>query len=112
MTVSKEDMDAASPLNAFRRSMHWRRGIQALRLGTISFIAAGEPILAFVREYGGTRLLVAFNSSAAPVDVSFPGLAGATALDGHGLPSAEVNGRAFSMPAHGALYACLENQSR
>ena len=112
MTVSKQDMDAASSLNAFRRFMHWRRGIQALRLGTISFVDAAEPILAFVREYAGTRLLVAFNLSAAPVDASFPDLAGATALAGHGLPSAKVNGQAVSMPAHGALYARLENKSR
>jgi alpha-glucosidase len=49
--------------------MQWRRQQPALRDGDIRFLDAPEPVLAFVREHEGRRLLLAFNLS--PVAVAW-----------------------------------------
>jgi alpha-glucosidase len=62
--VTRQEANAASPLNAFRRFLHWRKTQAALVLGDIRFLDADEPVLMFTRRHGGETLLVALNLSA------------------------------------------------
>ena len=73
--------------------------------GDIRFLDAPEPVLAFVREGAGQRLLVAFNLSDAAVHWRTDALAGTVAATGHGLPGGQVDGRGLSLPPYGAYYA-------
>ena len=60
-------IDPHSTLHAARGFLRWRKSQPALVHGAIRFLDAPEPVLAFVREHDGRRLLLAFNLSDAPV---------------------------------------------
>jgi alpha-glucosidase len=80
VAVDVQEADGSSLLHAFRRFLHWRRGIPALVHGTLRPVALPAPLVGFVREHEGRRVLAVFNLSdqAAVVDVQ-----GAT-IEGHG----------------------------
>ena len=72
--------------------------------GAIRFLDAPEPVLAFVREHDGRRLLLAFNLSDAPVAWNAP--AGADeALAVPGLETPAREGAHWRLPARGVLVA-------
>ena len=107
--VDVQERDPASPLHAFRTFLAWRRGQPAIRWGAIRFVDAPEPVLAFVRELDGARVLCAFNLGRTPVRATIAGGAGARPLDGHGLPAAVAAGDGgWDFPPHGVLYAALD----
>jgi alpha-glucosidase len=106
-SVARQHADPGSALNGFRAFMHWRRDQPALRWGRIEFLDAPEPVLAFVRDFEGERVLAAFNLSDRPARAALPGLAGARRLDGHGLAQGELEPAAVTLPAHGLLFAAL-----
>ncbi|KAF1695591.1 alpha-glucosidase [Pseudoxanthomonas jiangsuensis] len=104
LAVERQEADPGSVLNAFRAFMRWRKAQPALVQGSIAFLATGEPVLAFVREHAGQRLLAAFNLSAAPASLALPEGAW-TVLDGHGLGAPAVAGDQTTLPAYGVLFA-------
>ncbi|MBD9367851.1 alpha-glucosidase family protein [Xanthomonas sp. XNM01] len=104
VAVSRQDGEQDSVLNAFRRFMQWRRMQPALVRGDIRFLDAPEPVLAFVREAEGQRLLAAFNLSATASRLELPAGDWAT-LDAHGAPVPPQDGRHVTLPARGALFA-------
>ena len=59
--VDRQGENPDSALARVRRFLHWRRGEPAMREGGLRFLDAPEPILAFLREKGGERLLCLFN---------------------------------------------------
>ncbi len=106
--VALQEADPDSVLNAVRRFLRWRKEQPALREGDIRFLDAPEPILAFTRHLQGDTLLVAFNLSSAPVEWALPGGVSPAAVDGHGLPTGQVDNGRMVLPASGALYARLD----
>ncbi|WP_242112379.1 alpha-glucosidase [Luteimonas aquatica] len=105
--VAVQEQDPDSVLRAFRTFLRWRAGHPVLRDGAIRMLETPEPVLAFERGGDGERVLAAFNLSGAAVDLVLP-VAGATLLEGHGLPSGELGSAgALRLPAHGALFARL-----
>lgn len=104
LSVQRQDADPDSTLNAFRTFMRWRREQPALVEGSIAFLDTAEPVLAFIREHQGQRLLVAFNLSAAPAALSLPA-GGWAPLHGHGLAAAGVGNGQASLPGYGVLFA-------
>ena len=69
-----------------------------------AFLDTPEPVLAFVREGEGQRLLAAFNLSDRPATLQLP--AGSwTALHGHGAPLAAVGESQAILPPWGYLHA-------
>jgi alpha-glucosidase len=74
--------------------------------GGIRFLPTPEPVLAFVREHAGERLLVAFNLSAAAVDCALDVACG-DAVDAPGVEQGAYNHGRLLLPAHGAFYARL-----
>ena len=110
LDVATQDADPASTLNAARRFLRWRRTQPALLQGTIRFLDVPEPVLAFVREADGRPLLVAFNLSAQPVDVTLPGI-DSNAVDGHGLASGRVGDGRLQLPGYGSWFGSVADAS-
>jgi alpha-glucosidase len=67
LAVDVQEADPGSLLHAFRRFLHWRRGVPALRRGMLRPLAMPEPLVGFVREHHGQRVLAVFNLSDRPV---------------------------------------------
>ena len=103
--VQRQDADPASVLNAVRRLLHWRQTQPALKDGSIRFLDAPEPVLAFLRGDGDDALLVVFNLSAGAVAWTVPAGIEAQPVDGHGLVAGELDGRVLRLPACGVVYA-------
>jgi len=105
--VSTQEEDQASPLNFARRFIAWRRKQPQLVRGDITFFDAPEPVLALRRDLEGEPpMLAAFNLSNAPVAFAWPEAAGATDVDGHGLPGMREVAQ-VSLPPYGAWYGTL-----
>ncbi|NVK40182.1 MAG: alpha glucosidase [Oceanospirillaceae bacterium] len=64
--VSEQQADETSVLNSYRRFMAWRREHPALVRGDIRMLDTDGDVLAFERNYGNERLLVAFNLGSTP----------------------------------------------
>ena len=105
-SVAVQDADAGSTLNATRRFLAWRRTQPALSQGGIRFLDIDEPVLAFVREHAGERVLAAFNLSDAAVAVALPGRA--QALEGHGLAGGELRDGRLQLAPYAAWYGRME----
>ena len=105
LNAAKQQADPASALNGYRRFMHWRRGLPALRHGSIRFLDTPEPVLAFVRELGEERVLAAFNLGAEAAECELPPIGELQLLQGHGLASGTLDGGRLRLPAHGSLFA-------
>jgi alpha-glucosidase len=74
LSVDCQEGDPGSTLAFARRMIALRKAHPALRVGTLTFLDAPEPVLAFVREEGDARLLCAFNLGDAACDWTPPGV--------------------------------------
>jgi alpha-glucosidase len=63
LAVDVQEADGGSLLHAFRRFLHWRRGVPALVQGTLRALALPSPLVGFVREFEGQRVVAVFNLS-------------------------------------------------
>ncbi|HJR72817.1 MAG TPA: alpha-glucosidase family protein [Luteimonas sp.] len=106
MSVAEQERGSDSPLNAFRDFLRWRKTQPALVHGSIRMLDTPEPVLAFVREHAGDKILAAFNLSGEAVDVELPSLE-MQLLDVHGLASGECADGRLSLPAHAVVFACV-----
>jgi len=64
-----------------KRLLKLRRGSTGLRLGDLDLIEAPLPVIAFIREAEGEKLICAFNLGQEPARLSCPPLAQAEPLD-------------------------------
>jgi alpha-glucosidase len=64
LAVDAQQHDVHSTLSLSRHLLGFRRRHRALRTGTLRFLAAPEPLLAFERDSDGERLLCLFNLGA------------------------------------------------
>lgn len=107
--VAAQTADPDSVLNATRAFLAWRRTQPTLVEGAIRFLDTDEPVLAFLREHGGERILVAFNLSAQPQQWTAPADLSLTAIDAPGPRAGGIvatdDGPRITLPAHGAVYA-------
>ena len=100
LSVAAERADPQSLLNFYRRLIHWRSDLVALRDGDIGpYPADGGPISAYTRTDGAQRLLVIHNLSGVPRTIRLPDASFHTVIrrtrDGVGLV-----GRALTMPGY------------
>jgi alpha-glucosidase len=109
LSVAIQEQQADSTLHGFRRFMRWRQTQSALRLGSIRFYQISEPLLGFVREYQGEKILCVFNLSGEAASATHPQWQGAESLLGHGLRSGTLESATGQMrlPARGVVYARL-----
>lgn len=90
--VAAETGDPDSLLSHYRSLIRLRRGSPALRKGTLKLLSPGDrgtPVLAFLREVKGERLLVVHNVSAAEVEAG-PYAFKARRLDGLFGPNLDI----------------------
>jgi alpha-glucosidase len=75
LAAAAQRVDPRSALSLWRRLIGLRRGSRALATGDQRMLPSGDEVIAWVREGGGERLLVAINMSSSPVtcDVAEPG---------------------------------------
>jgi alpha-glucosidase len=67
LAVDAQDANGSSLLHAFRTFLRWRRGVPAMALGTLRPLPLPAPLIGFVRDYEGQRVLAVFNMSDRPV---------------------------------------------
>lgn len=101
--VAAQQTDPRSVLNQVRQFLSWRRDQPALIAGTMTFLDAPEPIVAFIRLDGAQKILCVFNMGADPVVFSTEGLGPLAALNGHGFES-EMSSAGLKLPARGAAF--------
>ncbi|MBY5978972.1 alpha-glucosidase family protein [Ferrimonas balearica] len=107
-SVDQQEADPNSVLHSFRRFLKWRQQHPALNVGSIDFLDAPEPVLLFVREHNGERMLCGFNLGAEPISLDFEPLGPAqTVLSDHGLRGAQCEGNVLAFPAYGVFFARL-----
>jgi alpha-glucosidase len=101
LAIDAQEADPASTLHVTRKLITFRTAHSALRLGSITFIDAPDPILAFRRTDANESLLCLFNLGAAAMETPLP--AQARMLD-YGL-SGEVRAGRAHLSAYGFLIA-------
>ena len=107
VAASVQESDPESPLNFARRLIKWRRNTPQLTRGEIEFFDAPEPVLALRRDLAGHPGVVAvFNLGPKPVEVDLPAVAGAVAMEGHGLQGSVV-GTKVTLPAYGGWFGTV-----
>lgn len=105
--VAAQTDDPASLLSWYRRLIRARKGSEALRTGSLALLTPsnkGTPILVYVRESAGERVLVAHNLSggeaeAGPFDLSGSTAEAVLASDGLGAPTRGADGWRVRLPA-------------
>ncbi len=109
LSVTQQEADPHSALRGFRAFMHWRKTQPALCRGEIVFLDTAEPVLAFVRELNGEKVLVVFNLAIATIDVELPpGVGTPTVIEGHGLLQGKLQNLRLHLPGHGVWFARLD----
>ena len=109
MAVDAHEGDLDGLLHAFRRFLGWRRTQPALVSGALHPLELPAPLIGFVRELDGERVLAVFNLAEEPVvaDLSeFPDLC---ALSASGF-SVEIIGRSVVLQGHGVCFAAMASQ--
>ncbi len=104
-SVATQEVQPDSVLHAVRAFLGWRKLQPALVAGSIRFMDAPEPLLAFVREQDGQRLLLAFNLSAGRIGWRPPPIA--AMLQVPGVASAAMGDGILDIPSHGVACAVL-----
>lgn len=102
MAVDWQEANPDSLLREYRRFLRWRRSVPALIRGTLLAVVLPEPLVGFVRELDGQRVLAVFNLS--DRDVAFDadrfGDIAPLAESGYSLA-------AGYLPPYGALFAAV-----
>ncbi len=103
LAVDAQEADGDSLLHAFRRFLHWRRGVPALIRGVLHPVALPEPLVGFVRALDGQRVLAVFNLADRPVLFDRDEFGRLSVLEdsGFGDPGA-------SLAPYGAMFAAVE----
>jgi len=81
LSVAAQEADPGSVLAYARALLGRRRGSAALRLGNLELIETPLPVIAFLRQADGEKLLCAFNPGREPARLDCPSLAQAQPLD-------------------------------
>jgi alpha-glucosidase len=90
LAVDVQEADQESLLWEYRRFLWWRRGVPALVRGTSTPVEVPAPMVAFLRECEGQRVLAVFNLSDGEIDYDGFGIRGR--LERYGYALAEVDG--------------------
>jgi alpha-glucosidase len=107
-SVMAQDGDTASTLAFYRAMIAFRRAHPVLQKGTYVPLSAGDGLLSFLREEGGSRMLCLFNFTDAERVVPLP--EGSWRQD-VGAPFASwVSDKGAVLPAFGAFYALETNE--
>ncbi len=107
LAVSRQEAAPDSVLNAFRTFVRWRRGVPALRSGSVRLFDSPADTLCFLREKDGESLLACFNFGATAGEIRIPVPGKVEQLAGHGFVPCAVGRDSVTVPAYGAFFASL-----
>ncbi len=106
LAVSRQEGDPQSPLQRFRRFVHWRKQQPLLRWGSVRVLDLPEPLLGFVRADGESEMLALFNLGPMSLQVGLPpGDWQALSPEGLDAGAIETVGKAARLPAYGTVVA-------
>jgi alpha-glucosidase len=106
LSVAAQEANPNSLLHKVRRLIHWRQAQPALVNGELSQVDVGNAqLIALVREYEGTRLLVVLNMTSDTQQATLTTDV-MDVLQGHGF-SPTLEGKNLTLPAYQAFYATL-----
>lgn len=103
LAVDRQQANDGSLLHAYRRFLHWRRGIPALVKGTMTPVDLPEPLVGFIREHDGQRVIAIFNLSDRIVTLDTGRYGELGSLPGSGSDPA-----AGALQPYGAMFAAME----
>ncbi len=102
LSVAAQEANAESTLRAARAFLAWRKSQPALVEGSIRFLDAQEPALAFEREQDGERMLLVFNLSENSLEWNVPPQwATAMQVQAPGVATGMFTDGRVALPAHG-----------
>ncbi len=104
--AEKQDRDADSMLNFYRRLIAFRATYPALMKGTYEAVSDSDTHVDFIRDHGNVRLFCAFNLSDEPRQVTMP--AGTWQIDTGAPFAAEESDTGITLPPWQALFAVAE----
>lgn len=104
--VDMQEAAKTSVLNHYRRFIPWRNRYEALRTGSIAFLDAPEPLLAYVRARGKEKILVVVNLGDEEQAWEPGSLTIAEVLEGSGFNSKLKSGK-IQLAAYSAFFAKL-----
>ena len=107
LSVSRQERDPASTLNGFRAFLRWRKTQPALCDGSIRFIDAPEPVLAFTRTHAAQTLFVALNLGTGAVDLPVPAVGRLRQIAAPGPVAGRLEGERMHLPPHAAIFASV-----
>jgi alpha-glucosidase len=103
LALDRQEADPDSVLSFTRRFLDWRKGRPALIDGTIRFLDAPEPVLAFLREKDGERLLCVFNLGPEPATADLVADGDWASVPQAG-PGGPLDPRRLELPGHGMAF--------
>ncbi|MBN8482544.1 MAG: DUF3459 domain-containing protein [Xanthomonadales bacterium] len=103
-SVSRQDREADSPLQRFRRFLAWRRRHPALVRGAARMLDAPEPVVAIERSHDGCTLRAWFNTGGEPRRFASAEAANLRVLDDHGLVSGSVRDGHVELPPFAVVF--------
>jgi len=106
LSVEEQAADPESSLAFSRAMIAFRKGSDAMRLGEISFIQTADPVLGFVREHAGERIVCLFNLSDGPRFVEHPTLETASLLPVRA-GDADIRGASIGLAPYAAVFLRL-----
>ena len=99
--------DRSQLCHDWQRFLRFRRGCKALRRGRLLPLDLPAPLLGFVRECGGERVLALFNLAETPTAADLGAFTGLRALPETGF-APPIDGETAMLARFGALFAVLQ----
>lgn len=108
-SVSLQEADRGSVLNAYRAMIRFRQSHAALRWGSMQLLPATDELLVFAREYEGQTVIAAFNFGASSTRMSLPVGTKIEALTGHGFDPCDIGPGVVELPPAGVFFGLLRS---
>lgn len=108
-SVSLQEADRGSVLNAYRAMIRFRQSHAALRWGSMQLLPATDELLVFAREYEGQTVIAAFNFGASSTRMSLPVGTKIEALTGHGFEPCDIGPGVVELPPAGVFFGLLRS---
>jgi alpha-glucosidase len=106
LTIAEQHADPDSTLAFARAMIAFKQNAAAMKLGDIEFLAAPEPVLAFVRRDGDDAIVCVFNLAPEPSVFEHAALGGAELLPIR-TGEADLRGGSLGLSPYAAVFARL-----
>jgi len=105
LAVEAQANNKASILNSYRQFVIWRKNQPALLLGDITFLAAPDNVLIFVRRHEQQAMLAAFNLTDKLITVDLEKKLCAKAMQANGIDVANIDAQKLNLAPYASVFA-------